>query len=121
MGTCGSFCEGQESLTNQNYIRPPLAKTKGVAFKTMKTALLSFIRFYQRYLSFDTGILKFLFLTPRLRSGQAPKACRFAPTCSEYTYQAVGRYGIIYGLFLGLKRIIRCHPWNNGGYDPVPL
>ncbi|MBI2404930.1 membrane protein insertion efficiency factor YidD [Candidatus Gottesmanbacteria bacterium] len=78
----------------------------------MKHFILASIRFYQKYLSFDTGILKFLFLTD--------KACRFTPTCSEYTYQAIGRYDIIYGLFLGLKRIVRCHPWSHGGYDPVP-
>ena len=78
----------------------------------MKKLLLKSIRFYQKYLSFDTGILKYLFLTDR--------ACRFSPTCSEYTYQAVERYGIIYGLWLGLGRIIRCHPWNKGGIDPVP-
>lgn len=77
----------------------------------MKQLILYFIRFYQRYLSFDTGILKFLFLTDR--------ACRFTPRCSEYTYQAVDRYGIIWGLWLGVKRISRCHPWNKGGYDPV--
>lgn len=78
----------------------------------MKQLFLSSIRFYQRYLSFDTGILKFLFLTD--------KACRFTPRCSEYMYQAVEGYGIIYGSWLGLKRILRCHPWNAGGYDPVP-
>ncbi|MBI5619367.1 membrane protein insertion efficiency factor YidD [Candidatus Gottesmanbacteria bacterium] len=78
----------------------------------MKRAFLAAIRFYQKYLSFDTGILKFLFLTD--------KACRFRPTCSEYSYQAIEHYGIIYGSWLGLRRIIRCHPWNKGGYDPVP-
>lgn len=79
----------------------------------MKAFVLTCIRFYQRYLSFDTGILKYLFLTD--------KACRFVPTCSEYTYQAIERYGIIAGLWLGMKRIIRCHPWNPGGIDPVPV
>lgn len=77
-----------------------------------KRFILSSIRFYQRYLSFDTGILKFLFLTD--------KACRFTPTCSEYMYQAVSRYGIINGLWLGTRRILRCHPWSHGGVDPVP-
>ncbi len=78
----------------------------------MKFLILRAIRFYQRYLSFDTGILKFLFLTD--------KACRFTPSCSEYMYQAINRYGIIHGLWLGVKRIVRCHPWNPGGTDNVP-
>ena len=78
----------------------------------MKRIILRAIRFYQRYLSFDTGILKYLFLTD--------KACRFTPSCSEYTYQAVERYGIIAGLWLGFRRILLCHPWSKGGFDPVP-
>lgn len=74
--------------------------------------VLGMIRFYQRYLSPDTGLLKKLWLVD--------SACRFRPTCSEYTYQAIERYGIICGSWLGLKRIVRCHPWNAGGWDPVP-
>ncbi|MEK9143490.1 MAG: membrane protein insertion efficiency factor YidD [Patescibacteria group bacterium] len=85
----------------------------------MKFLILHAIRFYQRYLSFDTGILKFLFLTgPRLPAGR--QACRFTPRCSEYMYQAIARYGIIDGLSLGVKRIVRCHPWSRGGVDEVP-
>jgi len=49
-----------------------------------------------------------------------PKCCRFYPTCSQYTKEAIIKYGIIKGLWLGTKRICRCHPWNKGGYDPVP-
>lgn len=79
----------------------------------MKRFVLGAIRLYQRYLSFDTGILKFLFLTD--------KACRFTPRCGEYTYQAIEAYGIIHGLWLGVKRIFRCHRWSSGGYDPVPI
>jgi len=45
--------------------------------------------------------------------------CRFFPTCSEYTYQAVEKYGSIKGIWLGLKRIVRCHPWSRGGYDAL--
>jgi putative membrane protein insertion efficiency factor len=78
----------------------------------MKRLTLRLIRLYQKYLSFDTGIVRRLYLTD--------KVCRFTPTCSEYTYQAVERYGIIYGLWLGFRRIVRCHPWNQGGYDPIP-
>jgi len=49
-----------------------------------------------------------------------PPVCRFYPTCSEYTKQAIIKYGVVKGLWLGAKRIVRCHPGNPGGYDPVP-
>lgn len=69
----------------------------------MKRLVLALIRFYQRYIS------------PAL-----PPSCRFYPTCSRYTYEAVERYGVVRGGWLGIKRILRCQPWNPGGYDPVP-
>ena len=77
----------------------------------MKKTILFLIRFYQKHLSFDSGFFKFFFLTD--------KACRFQPTCSEYTYQAIKRYGIMRGSCLGARRIIRCHPWSKGGRDPL--
>ena len=45
--------------------------------------------------------------------------CRFLPTCSEYTKESIIKYGVIKGLWLGLKRIVKCHPWGKGGYDPI--
>ncbi len=55
------------------------------------------------------------FLSPLL-----PPMCRFEPTCSVYTMQAVEKYGVLRGVWLGMKRLGRCHPFNPGGWDPVP-
>jgi putative membrane protein insertion efficiency factor len=49
-----------------------------------------------------------------------PGACRFAPTCSQYAYEAIARYGVGRGGWLAAKRLLRCHPLSKGGYDPVP-
>ncbi len=70
----------------------------------MKKILLFLIRTYQKYLSPILGKNK----------------CRFYPTCSVYTYQCIERFGVIKGSYLGFKRIIKCHPFHEGGYDPVP-
>jgi putative membrane protein insertion efficiency factor len=69
----------------------------------MKSFFLLSIRFYRRFVS------------PALSP-----SCRYVPSCSVYTYEAVEKYGAIKGGWLGLKRILRCHPWHPGGYDPVP-
>lgn len=76
----------------------------------LKKFALKLIRFYQKYLSLDQGFLHRIFKI---------RICRFTPTCSEYTFQSVEKYGILKGGWLGLKRICRCGPWHPGGFDPV--
>lgn len=67
------------------------------------------IRVYQKVLSPDQGLLKFL----------GWRVCRFYPSCSQYTYEAIQKYGVRKGLVKGIARILRCHPYHEGGYDPV--
>jgi len=50
----------------------------------------------------------------------SPGKCRFIPSCSNYTIEAVKKYGSIKGIIMGIKRMMKCHPFNPGGYDPVP-
>lgn len=71
------------------------------------------------------NILEFLVLLPIYiyRGAISPytrSSCRYMPTCSQYAIEAVKKHGIVKGLFLALKRIMRCHPWGGSGYDPVP-
>ena len=66
------------------------------------------------------GALKLLRFYKRNISPMNPPACRFIPTCSEYAYEAIDRYGVWKGGWLALKRLLRCHPLCKGGYDPVP-
>jgi putative membrane protein insertion efficiency factor len=49
-----------------------------------------------------------------------PPCCRFTPTCSQYALEALRKYGPVKGLYLAVRRILRCHPWGGSGYDPVP-
>lgn len=69
------------------------------------------IRKYQTYLSPDTGFFRKIGLTKHV--------CAFYPTCSEYTIQAVEKYGVFKGLYKGLLRILRCHPWQKNHIDPL--
>jgi putative membrane protein insertion efficiency factor len=68
----------------------------------MRKIVIFLIRFYQKAISPFLG-----------------RRCRFYPTCSEYTKQAVDKYGAFKGLYLGLVRILKCHPFHKGGYDPL--
>jgi putative membrane protein insertion efficiency factor len=69
----------------------------------MRKAVILLIRAYQ------------IFLSPLLGA-----RCRYYPSCSQYTLEAVQLHGVVYGLWLGAKRVTRCHPFHPGGYDPVP-
>lgn len=77
----------------------------------MKKLVLLLIKIYQKTVSLDHGILSRF---PRT------VGCRYHPTCSEYTHQAVENFGVFKGIWLGSKRVLRCHPWHEGGFDPIP-
>lgn len=81
--------------------RPP--RLPGVLDVPLRLLLLTLIQSYR------------LLLSPML-----PPSCRYTPTCSAYGLKAVRRHGALYGGWLTLRRILRCHPWGGQGYDPVP-
>ncbi|WP_114782530.1 membrane protein insertion efficiency factor YidD [Botryobacter ruber] len=65
-------------------------------------------------------VLGLVWMYQHLLSPLTPASCRYTPTCSQYTRDAVKKYGPFKGGWMGLKRIGRCHPWGGSGYDPVP-
>jgi putative membrane protein insertion efficiency factor len=68
-----------------------------------------------------TGVLVWLIRTyKKLVSPVLPPACRFEPTCSAYATDAIQKHGPVRGVFLAVRRIVRCAPWHPGGFDPVP-
>ena len=69
----------------------------------MKNALIKCVRFYRKYIS------------PLKRP-----CCIYVPTCSQYALEALEKYGALKGSYLAIRRILRCHPFHKGGYDPVP-
>ncbi|MDZ4718526.1 MAG: membrane protein insertion efficiency factor YidD [Roseiflexaceae bacterium] len=69
----------------------------------MQWLFIQIIRFYQRFIS------------PLM-----PPSCIYTPSCSQYTLEAIRKYGALRGSYMGIRRILRCHPWAHGGHDPVP-
>ena len=74
-----------------------------ILFRWLTLLLIAPIRFYRRFISPYT-----------------PPSCRYTPTCSQYASEALRKHGPFKGLWLAVRRILRCHPWGGHGYDPVP-
>jgi putative membrane protein insertion efficiency factor len=96
-------CVGEQSLAEQSLAKQSLAKQslakQGIFWRR------SFVRIIGLYQ---------LIISPLL-----PSACRFYPTCSQYMRDAVERYGVVKGVWMGVRRLMRCHPFHAGGFDPV--
>lgn len=90
---------------DENYSHEPQLKEMPFSLLNLpRLILLGLIRIYQKVVS------------PALPAN----TCRFYPSCSHYGYQAIYRYGVIRGSWMAIKRILRCNPFNSGGFDPVP-
>lgn len=93
---------GRRSSLSRVERTPPKRAAKFFAMNHLTQGFLGLLRFYKKLISPLFG-----------------PVCRFTPSCSEYMYDAVSRYGLIRGIYLGSKRILRCHPFSKGGFDPV--
>ncbi len=99
----------KETIANIPVANAPTSKVSAIKVAVRPIAfffswlLILPIRFYQRFISPLT-----------------PPSCRFTPTCSQYAVEALRKHGPIKGLWLAVKRVLRCHPWGGSGYDPVP-
>ena len=89
-------------MTGGRILKPIRALYRGICL-ILKGILIALIQFYRHVIS-----------------PMFPPCCRFVPTCSAYALEAVRRYGPFKGGWLAIRRILRCHPFNPGGYDPVP-
>lgn len=75
----------------------------------VKKIILLILKIYQKIFSPDQGIFK-----------NSRPTCRFFPSCSQYSLEAIEKFGVRGGIRLSVKRILKCHPWNRGGFDPIP-
>jgi hypothetical protein len=76
----------------------------------IKKTILFLIKLYQKTLSPDHGLMKYF---------RHVGACRFRPTCSEYAATAIEKYGVLKGIWLAFRRVLKCNPFNPGGWDPI--
>lgn len=96
---CSGGCDVNVQVTEGTVVTQPMAHKRSFA----QVVVLALVRFYQRLVS------------PLFGSN-----CRYHPTCSHYTYEAIEIHGALKGSWLGVRRIGRCHPFREGGFDPVP-
>lgn len=95
----------------------PLKILQGISLEFAKAGL---IKAFEWFCKIPKTLIIKLINIYRFFSKFTPSICRFQPTCSKYTIEAIEKYGVFKGLFLGCKRILKCHPGHPGGYDPVP-